>query len=59
MLTLEKIYQNKSRKSNKKNDEIPAIKKAKSLDPRNKASVIGNKLIVNWKQYLQYPKTMI
>ena len=38
----------------KKKILIPAMKKARSLDPRNKASVIGDKLIVNGKQYLHF-----
>ncbi len=33
---------------------IPAMKKARSLNPRNKASVIGDKLIVNGKQYMHF-----
>ena len=38
----------------KKKILIPAMKKARSLDPRNKASVVGDKLIVNGKQYLHF-----
>ena len=33
---------------------IPAMKKARSLDPRNKAAVIGDKLVVNGRQYLHF-----
>ena len=33
---------------------IPAMKKARSLDPRNKAAVIGDKLVVNERQYLHF-----
>ena len=33
---------------------IPAIKKARSLDLRNKAAVIGDKLVVNGRQYLHF-----
>ena len=33
---------------------VPAIKKARAKNPRNKASVIGDKLIVNGKHYLHY-----
>ena len=30
------------------------MKKARSLDPRNKAAVIGDKLVVNGRQYLHF-----
>jgi len=33
---------------------IPAMKKARTLDPRNKAAVIGDKLVVNGRQYLHF-----
>lgn len=33
---------------------IPAMKKARSLDPRNEAVVIGDKLAVNGRQYLHF-----
>ena len=33
---------------------VPAMKKARAINPRNKASVIGDKLIVNGKHYLHY-----
>ena len=33
---------------------IPAMKKARSLDPRNEAVVIGDKLSVNGRQYLHF-----
>ena len=33
---------------------VPAIKKARNIIPRNRASVIGDKLIVNGKFYLRY-----
>ena len=38
----------------RKNISIPSMKKARSMNPRNKASVIGDKLIVNGKQYLHF-----
>ena len=38
----------------KKKILVPAMKKARSLDPRNKATVIGDKLVVNGKQYLHF-----
>jgi len=33
---------------------VPAMKKARAINPRNKASVIADKLIVNGKHYLHY-----
>lgn len=38
----------------KKKILIPAMKKARSLDPRNEAVVIGDKLAVNGRQYLHF-----
>ena len=38
----------------RKNILTPAMKKARSMNPRNKASVIGDKSIVNRKQYLHF-----
>ena len=38
----------------KKKILIPAMKKARSLDSRNKAVVIGDKLVVNGRQYLHF-----
>ena len=38
----------------KRNVLIPAMKKARSLDPRNKAAVIGDKLVVHGRQYLRF-----
>ena len=40
----------------KKKILIPAMKKARGLDPRNKAAavVIGDKLVVNGRQYLHF-----
>jgi len=33
---------------------LPAMRKARSLNPRNKASVVGDRLIVNGKRYYHY-----
>ena len=33
---------------------LPAMRKARSLNPRNKASVVGDSLIVNGKRYYHY-----
>jgi len=38
----------------KKKILVPTMKKARSLDLRNKAAVIGDKLVVNGKQYLDF-----
>lgn len=38
----------------KRNVLIPAMKKARSLDPRNKAAIIGDKLAVNGRQHLHF-----